>query len=86
MRPQVHVFRLAVADLERALGFYRDGLGLESPGVVGTEFGGDSQAPEDAVVMFHLEGGLIMTLYPRTELAKEAKIPLGGSAALRSGL
>jgi uncharacterized protein len=38
MEPRVHVITLAVADLERALAFYRDGLGLESPGVTCTEF------------------------------------------------
>jgi hypothetical protein len=42
MQARVHVFTLAVADLERALGFYREGLGLESPGVIGTEFSGDT--------------------------------------------
>jgi len=82
MRARVHVLTLAVADLERALGFYRDGLGLESPGVVGTEFSGDSTTPAGAVAMFQLDGGLILALYPRTELAKDANIPVG---APRSG-
>ena len=27
--------------------------------------------------MFHLQGGLILALYPRTELAKDANIPAG---------
>jgi catechol 2,3-dioxygenase-like lactoylglutathione lyase family enzyme len=82
MQARVHVLTLAVADLERALGFYRDGLGLESPGVVGTEFSGDSTTPAGAVAMFQLDGGLILALYPRTELAKDANIPVG---APRSG-
>jgi uncharacterized protein len=74
---RVHVLTLAVADLERALGFYRDGLGLESPGVVGTEFRGDGMTPAGAVAMFQLDDGLILALYPRAELAKDAKIPVG---------
>jgi uncharacterized protein len=82
VQARVHVLTLAVADLERALGFYRDGLGLESPGVVGTEFSGDSTTPAGAVAMFQLDGGLILALYPRTELAKDANIPVG---APRSG-
>jgi len=71
MRARIHVITLAVADLERALEFYRR-LGLESPGVVGTEFAGDDTSADGAVVMFQLQGGLILALYPRTELAKDA--------------
>jgi catechol 2,3-dioxygenase-like lactoylglutathione lyase family enzyme len=76
MEPSIDVITLAVADLDRALGFYRDGLGLESPGVIATEFAGDDVNPAGAIAMFKLRGGLILALYPRTELAKDAKIPL----------
>lgn len=77
MKPRIDVITLAVADLERALAFYRDGLGLDSSGVLGTEFAGDDVEPAGAVAMFELSGGLIMCLYPRTELAKDAVVPLG---------
>jgi hypothetical protein len=77
MEPRIHVLTLAVSDLDRALSFYRDGLGLDSAGVIGTEFAGDDDNPAGAVVMFHLNGGLILALYPRTELAKDADVPLG---------
>jgi catechol 2,3-dioxygenase-like lactoylglutathione lyase family enzyme len=77
MEARIHVITLAVGDLDRALAFYRDGLGLETPGVVGTQFGGDDSNPAGAVVMFQLEGGLMLALYPRTELAKDAGVPLG---------
>jgi hypothetical protein len=77
MRPRIHVITLGVDDLDRALAFYRDGLGLESPGVIGTEFVGDDTTPAGAVAMFELHGGLILALYPRTELAKDANVPLG---------
>jgi hypothetical protein len=77
MEPRIHVVTLAVDDLDRALRFYRDGLGLESPGVVGTEYAGDDANPAGAVAMFQLEGGLILSLYPRPELAKDAGVPLG---------
>jgi catechol 2,3-dioxygenase-like lactoylglutathione lyase family enzyme len=77
MQPRIHVITLAVADLDRALAFYRDGLGLDSPGVGGTEFPGDDITPAGAVAMFHLDGGLILALYPRTELAKDANVPVG---------
>ena len=77
MKPRIHVITLAVGDLNRALAFYRDGLGLESAGVVGTEFAGDETTPAGAIAMFNLHGGLILALYPRTELAKDANIPVG---------
>jgi len=63
--------------LERALAFYRDVFGLESPGVVAEQFAGDDVTPAGAVVMFKLSGALTLALYPRTELAKDAKVPVG---------
>jgi uncharacterized protein len=60
MKPRIHVITLAVGDLPRALDFYRDGLGLESAGIIGTEFPGDEQNPADAAAMFQLDGGLIL--------------------------
>ena len=77
MEPRIHVITLAVRDLDRALAFYRDGLGLESAGVVGTEFTGDDDTPAGAIALFRLEGELILSLYPRTELAKDADVPFG---------
>ena len=77
MEARIHVITLAVGDLDRALAFYRDGLGLESSGVVGTEFTGDEDTAAGAIALFRLDGGLILSLYPRTELAKDADLPLG---------
>ena len=62
---------LGVRDLERSLAFYR-ALGLESPGVIGTEFVADDTTPGGAAAMFELEGGVIMSLYGRDDLAKDA--------------
>jgi uncharacterized protein len=77
MEPHVDVITLAVADLDRALAFYRDGLGLETSGVTGTSFPGDEANAAGAVVMFHLRGGLVLALYPRSELAKDADVAVG---------
>ena len=77
MEARIDIITLAVADLERALGFYRDGLGLESRGVIGTEFVGDDVEPDGAIAMFELGGALILCLYPGTELAKDAKVAPG---------
>ena len=71
------VITLAVADLERALAFYRDGLGLESSGVVGTEYLDDETHAAGAIVLFRLANGMILTLYPRSELAKDAAVSPG---------
>jgi hypothetical protein len=38
MQPRITVITLGVDDLERAVAFYRDGLGLKTDGIVGTEF------------------------------------------------
>ncbi|HEY2631988.1 MAG TPA: VOC family protein [Solirubrobacteraceae bacterium] len=76
MQPRIDVITLAVADLERSLAFYRDGLGLASRGILGTEYAGSDTDPAGAVAMFELPGGPIFCLYPRTELAKDANIPL----------
>ena len=51
MRARIHAITLAVADLGRALEFYGSGLGLESPGIAGTEFAGDDK---DKVCVHHL--------------------------------
>jgi catechol 2,3-dioxygenase-like lactoylglutathione lyase family enzyme len=77
MQPRISVVTLAVSDLDRALTFYRDGLGLESRGVIATEFAGDETNAAGAIAMFQLEGGLLLSLYPRTELAKDANIAFG---------
>jgi catechol 2,3-dioxygenase-like lactoylglutathione lyase family enzyme len=81
MKPRIHVLTLAVDDLERALRFYRDGLGLQTAGVIGTEFAGDETHAAGAIALFPLHGGLILALYPRTDLAKDASIPPGPPAS-----
>jgi catechol 2,3-dioxygenase-like lactoylglutathione lyase family enzyme len=78
MEPRINVVTLAVDDLDRSLVFYRDGLGLDTPGVIGSEFVGDNDNPDGTIVMFNLGGGLTLALYPRRELAKDARVALGG--------
>jgi catechol 2,3-dioxygenase-like lactoylglutathione lyase family enzyme len=76
MEPRISVITLGVRDLERSLAFYRDGLGLPTSGIVGTEFVGDETRPGGAAAMFDLRGGLILALYGRADLAKDANIPV----------
>lgn len=71
MKPRVTLITLGVDDLERALRFYRDGLGWPTKGIVGSEF------EDGAVVFFDLQPGLKLGLFPRKSLAKDAGIPVG---------
>lgn len=68
MQPRLTVLTLGVDDLERSLRFYREGLGLPSDGITGTEH------EHGAVAFFPLRGDLILALYPRTEIAWDAKV------------
>src|SRR5207248_10835220 len=65
MEPRLNVITLAVEDLERALKFYRDGLGFQSPGVIGSEWTDERTGANGAVALFELEGGLLLSLYPQ---------------------
>ena len=75
MKPRIHVITLAVDDLERSLAFYLR-LGLASAGVVATEFPGDEEMAAGAIAIFELDRGLFLCVFPRTELAKDAKVPV----------
>ena len=75
MKQRINVITIGVNNLEKSLKFYRDGLGLKTKGIIGTEFEGDETHPAGAVAMFNFEGNLILSLYPRTELAKDSNEP-----------
>lgn len=75
MKAAISVITLAVDDLERALGFYRDGLGFATEGIVGREF------EQGAVVFFDLQPGLKLALWPRTSLALDAGLGMGQPSA-----
>ena len=77
MEPRVDVITLAVEDLERALRFYRDGLGFESRGVIGTQWTDEESGANGAIAVIKFESGLLLSLYPRSDLAKDAAIPAG---------
>jgi uncharacterized protein len=57
---------IGVDDLERSLAFYRDGLGLASPGITGQEF------EHGAVAFFELQAGLRLALFARDNIAHDA--------------
>ncbi|MBF6987062.1 MULTISPECIES: VOC family protein [Cupriavidus] len=66
MKPRITLVTLGVDDLERAVRFYRDGLGLSTPGIVGQQF------EHGAVAFFDLQSGLKLALWPRASLAHDA--------------
>lgn len=68
MKPRIKVITLGVSDLERSMAFYRDGMGLPTQGIIGTEF------EDGAVVFFNMNDDLILALYPKAALAKDAKV------------
>src|SRR6201992_3785996 len=68
MKARIHILTLGVDDLERSLSFYRDGLGFATQGIIGKEF------EHGAVALFNLAGGVILSLFPRQDLARDAGI------------
>lgn len=70
LKPRISVITLGVDDLENAVRFYRDGLGLPTAGIVGKEF------EYGAVAFFDLSAGLKLALWPRRSLAYDSGLPL----------
>jgi catechol 2,3-dioxygenase-like lactoylglutathione lyase family enzyme len=70
VKPRISLITLAVDDLEESVRFYRDGLGLATKGIIGTEF------EYGAVAFFDLQAGLKLALYPRKSLARDSGLPL----------
>jgi catechol 2,3-dioxygenase-like lactoylglutathione lyase family enzyme len=80
MKPRVTVITLAVDDLERALRFYRDGLGLPTQGIFGQEF------EYGAVAFFELQPGLKLAIWPRKSLAHDTGLAQGPASATEVSL
>lgn len=60
MKPRIHIIALGVADMQRSLRFYRDGLGFPT-----------STKNDNPPVVFFNTGGVIFELYPKDELVKD---------------
>ena len=70
MKPRISLVTLGVDDLGRAVAFYRDGLGLATKGIVGTEF------EFGAVAFFELQAGLRLAVWPRSSIARDCGMPV----------
>ncbi|MSQ06140.1 MAG: VOC family protein [Dehalococcoidia bacterium] len=68
MKPRITVITLGVDDLNRSLAFYRDGLGLPTQGIIGTEF------EFGAVAFFDLQPGLKLAIWPCDSISRDAGI------------
>jgi uncharacterized protein len=69
VKARITVLTIGVDDLERALEFYANGLGLPTQGIVGREF------EHGAVAFFDLAGGLKLAIWSRDNLAHDAGLP-----------
>ncbi len=67
MEPRLNIVTLGVRDLERAVAFYRDGLGWPL-----------SSASVGDFAIFALSTGTALALYPRDLLAADAHVKDGG--------
>ena len=72
MKPRIGALTIGVDDLETSLRFYRDGLGLPTEGIVGTEF------EHGAAAFFDLQNGLKLALYARADIAHDAGVAQTG--------
>jgi catechol 2,3-dioxygenase-like lactoylglutathione lyase family enzyme len=75
MKPRITVLTLGVDDLERALAFYRNGLGFHTDGIVGSEF------EHGAVAFFDLQAGLRLALWRRSDIAHDAGLTVSNRSA-----
>ena len=67
MEPRLHIITLGVRDLNRAVSFYRDGLGWPQ-----------SSASVGDFAIFKLSTGTALALYPRHLLAADANVTDSG--------
>ena len=69
MKPRITILTIGVDDLEVAVRFYRDGLGLPTEGIVGTGF------EHGAVAFFDLQAGMRFAVWPRRSISHDTGIP-----------
>lgn len=69
MKPRISVITLGVDNLDKAVAFYRDGLGLPTDGIVGKEF------EHGAVAFFDLASGLKLAVWARDDIAYDTGLP-----------
>jgi uncharacterized protein len=86
LKPRINFINLTVGNLEKAVRFYRDGLGWPTRGILGSEFHDDSSGADGTIAFFELQNGLMFGLYERTNLAKDASVPAGPPSSVEFSL
>jgi catechol 2,3-dioxygenase-like lactoylglutathione lyase family enzyme len=86
MRTKISVITLAVDDLARSVAFYRDGLGWSTDGIVGEQFHDDLTGADGTIAFFRLDDGLQIGLYERSNLAKDASLPMAAPSSTEFSL
>ena len=86
MRAAISFITLAVEDLDRSVAFYRDGLGWPTEGIIGQEFHDEVTGADGTTAFFVLDGGLMLGLYERANLAKDASLPPGAPSSTEFSL
>lgn len=71
MKPRLSVLTLGVSDIEKAVRFYRDGLGLSTEGIIGQEH------EHGSVAFFDLQAGVKLALWPLKSIAADTGLPEG---------
>lgn len=67
MEQRINLITLGVSDFKKSLHFYSEGLGWKP-----------SSASQDDVAFFQM-GGVVLSLYPKTALAEDAKVNSNGN-------
>lgn len=75
MKPHITVITIGVDDLEKAVRFYRDGLGLKTEGIIGKEF------EYGSVAFFDLNLGLKLAVWPRKSIAHDTGLSISPPSA-----
>ena len=75
MKPRITVITIGVENLERSLLFYRDGLGFQTQGIIGTEF------EHGAVAFFDLQANLQLAIWPRKSISHDSGVSLGSPSS-----
>lgn len=69
MKPRISVITLGVDDLDKAVTFYRDGLGLSTEGIIGEEF------EHGTVAFFDMGASLKLAVWERANIAYDTGLP-----------
>lgn len=75
MKPRITVLTLGVDDLEKSLVFYRDGMGLQTQGIIGEAF------EYGAVAFFDLQAGLKLALWPRNSISHDTGLAVAPASS-----